>query len=126
MVIWVDAGGLREPVEKYVNTKWPDLEKINNLDNSKITFFSHNDVFEVNDKQFHSLSQIRNIQGTAFLAPSHLIKEFEDEIVKTIDESILSEYIGSDEKIFDITFVKNKTKYNLIKCTWREYYDIMK
>jgi hypothetical protein len=126
MVIWVDAGGLREPVDKFAGTKWPNLEKINKLDNSKITFFSHNDNFDINDKQFHSLSQIRNIQGTSFLAPSHLIKEFENEIVKTIDESISSEYIGSDEKIFDITYVKNKSKYNLIKCTWREYYDIMK
>lgn len=126
MVLWLDAGGLREPVSKYENKVWPNLEKINNLDNNKITFFSHNENFDVNDNQFHSLSQIRNIQGTAFLVPSHLINSFTEDVIKTIDESIKSVYIGSDEKIFDITYVKEKSKYNLIKCTWREYYDIMK
>ena len=126
MVIWVDAGGLREPVQKYEKRIWPNLEKINTLDNNKITFFSHNENFNVPDKQFHSLSQIRNIQGTAFLSPSHLVDSFTNEVIKTIDESIESEYIGSDEKIFDITYVRDSTKYELIKCTWREYYDIMK
>jgi len=126
MVIWVDAGGLREPVQKYEHRTWPNLEKINILDNNKITFFSHNENFNVTNNQFHSLSQIRNIQGTAFLAPSHLVDWLTGEIIKTIDESIELEYIGSDEKIFDITYVKDRSKYDLIKCSWREYYDIMK
>lgn len=126
MVIWVDAGGLREPVQKYENKIWPNLEKINSFDNDKITFFSHNEKFNVTDNQFHSLSQVRNIQGTAFLAPSHLVHEFTDKTIETINESIELEYIGSDEKIFDITYVKDPSKYHLIKCTWREYFDIMK
>jgi hypothetical protein len=126
MVIWIDAGGLRDSVNKYQNKTWPNLENINELNNNKITFFSHNDIFEINNKQFHSLSQIRNIQGTAFLVPSHLIDSFANEIIKTIDESIESEYIGSDEKIFDITYVRDKNNYHLIKCTWREYFDILK
>jgi hypothetical protein len=39
-VIWADAGGLREPVEVYQGKVWPNIEKINNLDNNKITFSS--------------------------------------------------------------------------------------
>ena len=73
MVIWADAGGLRNDVSLYKTKKWPNISKINSLDSNKITFFSHNQDFSVEDKQFHSLSQIRNIQGTAFLLPSHFL-----------------------------------------------------
>ena len=126
MVIWADAGGLREDVRNYALTKWPNPEKLLNLDLNKITFFSHNQHFGVGDRQFHSLSQIRNIQGTAFLLPSHLIDKLLNLVVETIDESINSRYIGSDEKIFDICYVKQPELFNLIKCSWREYFDIFK
>jgi hypothetical protein len=126
MVLWLDAGGLRSEISTYVNRVWPNLDNVNELDNDKITFFSHNADFDVNDKQFHSLSQIRHIQGTAFLVPSHKIEYLTNEVIKTIDESIVGEYIGSDEKIFDIAYVRDKNSYHLIKCTWREYFDILK
>jgi hypothetical protein len=125
MVLWLDAGGLREPIHLYQGHTWPNMDKINGLDNNKITFFSHNQDFGVDDNQFHSLSQIRNIQGTSFVVPSHLIDDFTLRVNETIEESILGEYIGSDEKIFDITYVKDKSKYSLIKCTWREYFNIL-
>lgn len=126
MVLWLDAGGLRSEISEYVKKVWPNLENLNELNNEKITFFSHNSDFTINDKQFHSLSQIRHIQGTAFLVPSNKIYYLTEEIIKTIDESIDYRYIGSDEKIFDITYVRDKSKYHLIKCTWREYFDILK
>jgi len=126
LVIWADAGGLREPVERYANIVWPNLERLNQCDPNKITYFSHNANFDVWDKQFHSLSQIRNIQGTAFFVPSKLIDFLVTEITTTIDESIDGQYIGSDEKIFDIAYVRNKDMYKLIKCTWREYYKLFK
>jgi hypothetical protein len=72
------------------------------------------------------MSQIRHIQGTAFFAPSHLIDDLLIEFNNTINECIDSRYIGSDEKIFDLTYVKNKEKYHFVKCTWREYYNIFK
>jgi len=127
LVIWADAGGLREEIEKYSNIKWPSLDKINNLDNNKITFFSHNDDFNIEeqDKEFYALSQIRNIQGTAFAAPSHLVESLLNDFTYSIDESLERGYIGSDEKIFDFTFVRDKLKYYLIKCTWREYFSIL-
>jgi hypothetical protein len=127
LVIWADAGGLRDEIEKYSNTKWPSLDKINQLDNTKITFFSHNDNFNIEeyDKEFYALSQIRNIQGTAFVAPSLLVDSLVEDFTYSIDESLEREYIGSDEKIFDFTFIRDKSKYNLIKCTWREYFNIL-
>jgi hypothetical protein len=127
LVIWADAGGLREKIEKYANIKWPLLDKLNTLDNNKITFFSHNDDFNIeeHDKEFYALSQIRNIQGTAFIAPSHLVESLLNDFTYSIDESLERGYIGSDEKVFDFAFVRDKSKYSLIKCTWREYFNIL-
>lgn len=126
IVVWADAGGLRDDISLYQNKKWPNIFKIKNLDFNKITFFSHNQDFNVTDKEFHSLSQIRNIQGTAFFLPSHLIGVLLELVVETIDESISGGYIGSDEKIFDICYTKQKNLFHLIKSDWREYFQIFK
>ena len=125
IVVWADAGGLRNDVSLYQNKKWPSLSKIKSLDPNKITFFSHNQEFDVNNKEFHCLSQIRNIQGTAFLLPSHLIDVLLDLVVETINECINGGYIGSDEKIFDICYTKQKNLFHLIKSDWREYFELM-
>jgi hypothetical protein len=125
IVVWADAGGLRNEVSLYQNKKWPSISKIKTLDPNKITFFSHNQDFNVYDREFHSLSQIRNIQGTSFLLPSHLIDPLLELVVDTVDECINSGYIGSDEKIFDICYTKQKDLFYLIKSNWREYFDIM-
>jgi hypothetical protein len=128
MVIWADAGGLRESITQYKDVNWPNIDKVNDLDNSKITFFSHNSEFDVPKphRESYSLSQIRNIQGTSFLLPSNLINELLIMVTESIDESINNGYIGSDEKIFDIAYSDNKNIINLIKCGWREYFDILK
>ena len=94
------------------------------MEKDKNIFFSHNKDFNVDDKEFHALSQVRNIQGTAFFVPSHLIYDLTEGFVNTVNECISLGYIGSDEKIFDILYVKNKEKHSLIKCTWREYFKI--
>lgn len=126
LLIWADAGGLRESIQNYKNVSWPSLKKINQLDNNKATFFSHKKNIIIDDFEYHSLSQIRNIQGTCFFVPSHLIDELTTKFCNTIDISINSGYIGSDEKIFDITYVKDNTQHNLIKCDWRTYFNIFK
>ena len=51
-----------------------------------------------------------------------LVKDFND----TIHEMLSAGYIGSDEKVFDITYCKNKGQYHLIECTWRTYFDLFK
>jgi len=126
LLIWADAGGLRESIENYKETVWPCLEKINQLNNSKITFFSHSKNIHVNDEESHALSQVRYIQGTSFIVPSELINELAEKFETTVKECISQGYIGSDEKIFDITYCKDPDKYNLIKCTWRTYFKILK
>lgn len=125
-VVWADAGGLREDVSNYRGQIFPNLTKINELDNQKITFFSHSSDFTINDFQYHSLSQIRHIQGTCFFMPSHLIETFTNLVMETINNAITNGYIGSDEKIFDICYTKNKNLFNLIKCGWREYFNIFR
>lgn len=124
-VIWADAGGLREDISNYKFVKFPNLSKLNVFED-KITFFSHNANVNIRDNEFHSLSQIRNIQGTCLIVPSKTINEFADLIIETINESISNGYIGSDEKIFDICYTKNKSLFRLIICSWREYFNILR
>ena len=124
LVIWADAGGLREPIELYRDKVWPNIDKLNNIEKNKNIFFSHNQDFNIDDKEFHALSQVRNIQGTAFFVPSHLIHNLTEEFLKTVDECMLLGYIGSDEKILDMIYIKDKSKHHLIECTWREYFKI--
>jgi len=126
MLIWADAGGLRDNILTYQKETWPSLNKLNQLDNSKITFFSHSNNIVVSRKEDHALSQVRYIQGTAFLVPSNLIDWLSKEFMTTVDEAINDGYIGSDEKIFDITYCKDPSRYNLIKCSWRTYFNILK
>lgn len=124
-LIWADAGGLREDIKNYQGKVWPDIDKINGLDNSKVTFFSHSSDFNIDNAEFHAMSQIRHIQGTAFCAPTSTIDDLYNEFHNTALECINNGFIGSDEKIFDLTYVKDKSKYHLIKCTWREYFNIL-
>lgn len=126
ILIWADAGGLRDHIDNYKGELWPSLDKVNQLDNSRVTFFSHSKNIHIENKEYHALSQIRYIQGTSFLVPSNLIEKLTVDFEKTIDECLDNKYIGSDEKIFDITYCKNPDKYNLIKCTWRTYFNILK
>jgi FkbM family methyltransferase len=126
LYIWADAGGLRENLSNYQGQNWPCLSKINELDNSKVTFFSHSKNIIVKDKEYHALSQIRYIQGTAFFVPASCVDELLEDFNKTIQESLDDNYIGSDEKIFDIMYCKDRDKYNIIKCDWRAYFDIFK
>jgi len=125
VVIWADAGGLREDVSNYAKSIWPNLSKVNDV-LDKFIFFSHNSDFDVISKEFHSLSQIRNIQGTCFIVPSEKIDIMIEHFDNIVKDSINSGYIGSDEKIFDIYYSDNKSMFNLIKSSWREYFDILK
>jgi len=126
LLIWADAGGLREDVSNYKNNAWPCLDKLNTLDNDKITFFSHHKDINVGHAEYHAMSQARYIQGTCFFVPSYLIDDFVKECDITISQCINNKFIGSDEKIFDLTYLKNPDSYHLVKCTWRTYFDLFK
>ena len=93
----------------------------------KTTFFSHQaKVNTGEDKRFFAMSQIRHIQGTCFFVPKDLIDDLLVDFNNTIEECLNDEFIGSDEKIFDLTYEKAPDRYHLIECGWREYFNIFK
>lgn len=123
--IWMDAGGIRnDKPEK--NIKWPDLKKINKLDNTKTTFFSHHNTIRFENHEHHALSQMRFIQGTAFFVPKNNVEQLANDFKDVVFDVISKGYIGSDEKIFDIVYLKNPNLYSLIKSDWREYFDMFR
>ena len=100
---------------------------LNNIKEPKsVTFFSHQPDFYINNIEKHALSQVRYIQGGSIFCPQNNINDLHKSFNETIFESINNGYIGSEEKILDITYQKNKTNYNIITCDWREYYDMFK
>lgn len=121
--LWLDAGGIREELEK--NIEWPSIDKIKQI-GEKIVFFSHDADFTINQYKSHAISQIRKIQGTAFFVPASLINKLYEEFHRSIQLCLNDNFIGSDEKILDITYTNNKNICHLIKCTWREYYNIFR
>ena len=123
LYVWADAGVIREN-QPQKNIHWPNLEKINKLDNDKITFFCHHDYVRVENQEFHALSQTRFIQGGSLFVPKNKIEDAVKIFEKVTLNSINNEYVGSDEKMFDFMYLSDPEKYNLIKCGWREYIDL--
>jgi len=122
-LLWADAGGLRESITNYKRVLWPNQDKFNE---NKITFFSHHLNISIQTEENHALSQMRFIQGTCFIVPVQLITDFTKKIENIVFECIDKGYIGSDEKILDFFYLKNQERCELIKSTWREYYQILK
>ena len=123
LYVWADAGVIRNDVP-IKNRLWPNLQKINLLNNNQVTFFCHHDYVSIHDKQDHALSQMRFIQGGAIFVPRGCVNDLCNEFEKTVEECLQEKFIGSDEKIFDLLYIKNPNNYNLIKCNWREYIDL--
>lgn len=116
-LIWVDAGGIREDMD-YPET-WPNIEK---LSMDTIMHFTHDLDFAIPDPEWHTLSQQRHIQGGAFVCPAWKIDWYMNEINKTIGFCLDRNFIGSDEKIFDLTYLRDPKQFTLVKHGWREYY----
>ena len=125
LFVWTDAGVIREtnPIK---NIQWPDFEKINKLDSSKVTFFCHHSQVRIDKKKYksHALSQMRFIQGGSFFVPKTCVNEICELFEKTVFDCINKGYVGSDEKIFDFVYLTNPDNFNLIQCGWREYIDL--
>lgn len=125
LFVWADAGVLRDD-KPQLGISWPDIQKINELDNNKVTFFCHHPYVRVERERYsdHALSQMRFIQGGSIFVPKKCVddvcKVFEDVVAESIDGG----YVGSDEKMFDFLYLRNPEKYNLIQCGWREYIDL--
>jgi hypothetical protein len=123
MYVWADAGVIRNDHPE-MNVKWPDIQKINELDNNKVTFFCHHPYVRVGDYKFHSLSQMRYIQGGAVFVPKKCVEDVCELFKITALDCISKGFVGSDEKIFDFTYLTNPNNYNLIQCGWREYIEL--
>ncbi len=119
--VWKDAGTYREDILSYAHKKWPDPKKI---DITKPTFFSHHEKISIHNIESHALSQMRFIHGTCFFVPNDTLDSLIDEMEITIDNSLKNKYIGSDEKMFDITYLRSPDNYKLIKSNWREYFPL--
>ena len=119
--VWKAAGTYREELELYAHKKWPDPKKI---DMSQPTFFSHHEEISIHNIKHHAFSQMRFIHGTCFFVPNDSLDYLISEMEYTIDESLKQQYIGSDEKMFDITYLRAPQNYKLIKSNWREYFPL--
>jgi FkbM family methyltransferase len=122
---WVDAGGLRNVINEK-NRTWLDT-KYEGFNTDKITHFTHNLEFDIyNGKSDYFRSQNRNIQGTAWIVPKDKISLFFDLIDNEVNSIITDRIVGSDEKVYDFLYKSNPELYRLEKCTWFEFYDIVK
>lgn len=121
--MWMDCGSCRDNLEKYKGKKFPTNK---NHIHDKVIHFTHNLEFSLGDrKQDYFLSQIRNIQGTAWLMPSQHVEKYHNLISSELEETMSSGFIGSDEKTYDSIYVKNKDIVELVKCGWFQFFDIM-
>jgi protein YibB len=121
--IWADAGGLRERNDLYKGVEWPNEEKIAQVDPKKVWFFCHHPKISIHNKESHSLSQMRFIQGTSFFLTKDTIDPFIQLIDDVVEECLRDGYIGSDEKVFDLCYLRNPDLFHLEVSTWREYFD---
>jgi len=120
MYIWADAGIHRKEMLK-VGYKWPSLNKINEIDNTKITFFSIEDSLKIFDREKHILSQRKFMQGGVFFVPKQCINEICEDFKQMVFECIENGYVGTDQNIIEFIYLKNPERFNIIKCWWREY-----
>ena len=121
--MWMDCGSCRENLEKYRGKKFPTNK---NYIHNKVIHFTHNLEFSLGDKkQDYFLSQIRNIQGTAWLMPSIHVETYHNLISKELEETMSSGFIGSDEKTYDSIYVKNRDIIELVRCGWFQFFNVL-
>lgn len=120
--MWIDAGSTRETLSHYNGKIFPQNYE---LLNDKIIHFTHNTNFTMHDRQAYFLSQIRNIQGTAFVVPKHLVSHFNYLVYQELIDSLQLGYIGSDEKVYDAVYLRNPNIIHLVQCGWFKFFDIM-
>lgn len=122
---WVDAGFIRD--EKWIlgNENWPDPTKLH-LNENKVLFFCINDniIPNLKDKEFHCMSQIRFLKGTTFFLDGACIEPLRQLFNKNLDECLANEFIGSDEKIFDLCYIENPELFDLVRCDWRQEFKL--
>ncbi|NBP01560.1 MAG: hypothetical protein EBU90_15760 [Proteobacteria bacterium] len=122
---WVDTGFVRDESWVRNNSEWPDPSKLL-LKENKVRFFCINDNVQgtLRDKEYHCLSQIRLLKGTNFYLDGKCINELYDLFHKKVNECLNNKFIGSDEKIFDLCYLEKPDLFELVKCDWREEFNL--
>ena len=122
---WVDAGFIRDDKWIIENTNWPNLERLN-LKRDKIRFFCINDdiVPNLKNKEFHCMSQIRFLKGTIFFLHKSCLDWLSKTFDRSVDFCLENKFIGSDEKIFDLCYIQDPNKFELVKCDWRQEFHL--
>jgi len=127
---WVDVGFIRD--EKWVinNENWPDPNRLKLADNKILFFNINNNILkdlqysDLQQKEFHCMSQCRYLKGTIFFLDGSVI----DSIVTTFDKNVRfcldNGFIGSDEKVFDLCYLDNPSMFDLVQCDWREEFHL--
>lgn len=118
---WVDVGFIRDSSWTQNNSNWPDLQKLA-LKKDQIRFFCINDQIlgHLTDVRFHCMSQVRFLKGTIFFLHKSCLDWLIPVFDSNIDYCLENEFIGSDEKIFDLCYLHDPEKFELVKCDWRQ------
>ena len=71
------------------------------------------------------MSQYRFIHGGCVFVPNNnSIDKLLDTFLNLIRHYLNEGYVGSEEKYLDLCYLKNPEDYNVIKCDWRQYFEI--
>jgi hypothetical protein len=122
---WVDAGFIRDSSWVSNNTDWPDLTRLQ-LKPDTIRFFCIDDniLNNLNDHEFHCMSQIRFLKGTIFFLDGNCIDELITLFSNALEECFNGRFIGSDEKIFDLCYKSKPDLFEIVKCDWRQEFHL--
>ena len=117
---WADAGAFRNELHEYENVKWPSSKS---YFTDKVVFFSHaGDQYNIGNQRGYFMSQSRVVQGGYFIVPVDKVDFLREEFDKIVDEILAEDYIGSDEKVFDLLCKRNMDQVRMVKAGWFEFY----
>lgn len=123
---WTDAGAFRDNIEKYNGLLWPD-ERNTTFFNDKITFFSHRGTdYSIDDQKAYFTSQARVVHGGYFIVPVEKVEFLKEEFHKIVDKILAKEYVGSDEKVFDLICKRHPDQVSMVKADWFEFFELCK
>ena len=116
--IWCDIGCFRRPNTQYIN--WPNNEKINLIDKSKITLLS---VYPFKDSELlcnkredlPSFQFENRIGGTIFSGGADAINEWHKLYYEMLEYFIsINRFIGKDQSIMNSVYLLNRDLCNIV------------
>lgn len=125
---WVDTGFIRDSKWVEDNSNWPDLSQLQLKPNNIRVFCIDSNISpklkEKEYKEFHCMSQIRHIKGTIFFLDKRCLDWFAETFDDRVNYCIKNGFIGSDEKIFDLCYTVDSSKFDIVQCDWRQEFHL--